>query len=116
MQPHHSARYFTPEGVVDNPSGDFQEKTVLITAVDGDYRGGVLGLYTNNLSASVPRWEYAKSYPNNNGLGYHALSDILPSRRLRDPYYMQLVPRSIPSEDIARRAVGLVDSILRDKE
>jgi hypothetical protein len=109
--PYTSKQYFTPEGYVTDPVGDFRQKLVLfrmknthLFAEDNYFNfstSGMFGLYTNNLATQTPRWEY--------GMSDDGVSDMLPSSTT-NPYNMHARPHLIASEE---RADSVVEAISR---
>jgi hypothetical protein len=108
----HDPKYgtFTPQGLVHNPPEDFQQKIIAIDMENESYYAedayfnfsakGHLFLYTDNLSAETPFWEYSE----------HAnITDIFPARRY-EPYFFHAVPKRIVGEDLA---FSVVESLAR---
>jgi len=106
-RPTHDPRagYFTPQGLVFEPIGDFQQKVVALDinrkslfAEDGYFNfstQGHLFLYTDNLSAEPPFWEYHdRDTP----------PDMFPSGH-PNPYFFHAIPPRFVSEDLAFSAV-----------
>jgi len=100
--------YFTPQGWAIDPIGTVQQKAIQIDinrkslfAEDAYFNfstKGHLYLYTDNLSAELPFWEYHSRYNN---------PDILPSSR-HEPYYMHAVPPRFSSEELALSAIEAI--------
>jgi hypothetical protein len=107
-------QFFTPEGIVVDPIGDFQQKLLLIELSPRMGMGQsetVFGLYTNNLAAQPPRWEYvSRSYGKRGGL---PTMDMLPNHFRSDPYFMHLVPDAIQSEELADAVVAQARAVVQ---
>ncbi len=107
--------YFTPEGYVTNPLGDFRQKLILfrmkntnLFAEDAHFNfssSAMFGVYTNNLVAQTPRWEYGESEG--------GASDMLPSSVAR-PYVMHARPHLIASEERADSVVDAVAQVIKN--
>lgn len=105
--------YFTPEGYVTNPAGEFRQKLVMfrmknthLFAEDAYFNfstSGMFSLYTNNLVAQTPRWEYQQSDD--------GASDMLPSSSVR-PYVMHARPHLIASEARADSVVAVAAALI----
>lgn len=103
--------YFTPQGLVHEPVGDFQQKVVVVDVdrkslfAEDDYFNlstqGHLYLYTDNLSAETPFWEYHEQ---------DTPPDMFPSGRSYEPYFFHAVPPRFVSEDLA---LSTVESLAR---
>jgi hypothetical protein len=112
-RPTHDPRYgyFTPQGLVHEPVGEFQQKVVTIDVdhkslfVEDNYFNfstqGHLYLYTDNLSAEPPFWEYHEQ---------DAPPDMFPSGRSYEPYFFHAVPPRFVSENLA---LATVESLAR---
>lgn len=107
--PHYG--YFTPQGLVHEPVGDFQQKVVVVDvdrkslfAEDAYFNfstQGHLYLYTDNLSAEPPFWEYHEQ---------DTPPDMFPSWRSYEPYFFHAVPPRFLSEELA---FATVESLAR---
>lgn len=101
---------FTPQGFVRNPPEDFQQKIVAVDmknehifiedAVFNFSDEGHLYLYTDNLSAETPFWEFKD---------VDGIADIYPARH-REPYFFHAVPKRIVGEDLA---MSVIESLAR---
>ena len=103
--------YFTPQGLVHEPVGEFQQKVVIVDvdrkslfAEDAYFNfstQGHLYLYTDNLSAEPPFWEYHEQ---------DTPPDMFPSWRSYEPYFFHAVPPRFLSEELA---FATVESLAR---
>lgn len=105
-------QFFTPEGFVVDPIGDFQQKLLLIeTSPPTGESAALFGLYTNNLTAQPPRWEYiSRSHRRRGGL---PTMDMLPNHYRSDPYFFHLVPDVIRSEELANAVVAQARAVVQ---
>lgn len=108
-------RFFTPEGFVEDPIGDFQQRLLLIEMAAPYMRSvSLFGLYTNNISAQPPRWEYVSR--NEKAGGRFPTMDMLPNLYRSDPYFMHAVPDTIQSEELADSVVARAADIVQQFE
>jgi hypothetical protein len=102
--------YFTPQGLVFNPSDDFKQKVVTVDidrkslfAEDNYFNFSSeahLYLYTDNLSVEPPFWEYHNR---------DTPPDMFPSRH-NEPYFFHAVPPRFIHEETA---FAVVESLAR---
>jgi hypothetical protein len=111
------SRYFTPEGYVYDPPEGFRQRLTTLRMKNTDIFvedryfnfsvSGFLALYTNNLSAQPPRWEYRS--------GDGTVSDMLPGRP-SDPYHFHLRPCLVPNEVLAQSVVGSLSRVINNRQ
>lgn len=101
-------RHYTPEGDVIDPDGELRQKLVFFRMKGhSGYLGGSdeasFGLYTNNLAAQPPFWEYNA----HDG----SVSDLLPHNAMY-PYELQARPERMTDEALGYELVKRVSLLL----
>lgn len=103
---------FTPQGLVYDPPEDFRQRIVVVNmenehlfAEDAWFNfseKGHLYLYTDNLSAEIPHWEY---------FSHSNVPNTFPSRQ-SEPYFFHAVPARFTSDELALSAITQMTRIL----